>query len=249
MYRIVSDHLGTPRVVVHATTGAVVQRFDVHAFGELIVDTSPGWQPFGFAGGLYDPDTGLVRFGARDYDPQAGRWTAKDPVLWSGGDPGLMNYVANDPVNGGDATGLAIDTVVDLGFIAKDLLDIFRDNVLGACGNFGQNVTALGLDGLGAAVPFLSGLGRGFKALARFGDASGTVFKTGHYAPRLRQAGVNVGKAESAVADAVTTMRPNMAAGAEVRGRIRVDGVLVEYRAMMRPDGFVNVGTIFKVGK
>jgi hypothetical protein len=29
-------------------------------------DTAPGLQPFGFAGGLYDSDTGLVRFGARD---------------------------------------------------------------------------------------------------------------------------------------------------------------------------------------
>ena len=30
--------------------------------------TQPGLSPFGFAGGLYDDDTGLVRFGARDYD-------------------------------------------------------------------------------------------------------------------------------------------------------------------------------------
>ncbi|HLG56456.1 MAG TPA: hypothetical protein VI485_14055 [Vicinamibacterales bacterium] len=68
-YRIFSDHVGTPRVVVHATTGVVVQRLDVQPFGEVIQDSNPGWQPFGFAGGLYDPDTGLIRFGARDYDP------------------------------------------------------------------------------------------------------------------------------------------------------------------------------------
>jgi RHS repeat-associated protein len=34
--------------------------------------------PFGFAGGLQDKDTGLVRFGYRDYDPDVGRWTAKE---------------------------------------------------------------------------------------------------------------------------------------------------------------------------
>ncbi|MCB9610787.1 MAG: hypothetical protein H6716_29655, partial [Polyangiaceae bacterium] len=35
--------------------------------------------PFGFAGGIHDADTGLVRFGARDYDAVTGRWTSKDP--------------------------------------------------------------------------------------------------------------------------------------------------------------------------
>jgi RHS repeat-associated protein len=111
-YRIVSDHLGTPRVVVHATTGAIVQRFDVQAFGEPMVDTNPGWQPFGFAGGLYDPDTGLVRFGARDYDPQAGRWTAKDPIGFRGGSTGLYRYAYGDPANWRDADGQVVLSVV-----------------------------------------------------------------------------------------------------------------------------------------
>jgi len=37
-------------------------------------------QPFGFAGGLRDDHTGMLRFGKRDHDPQAGRWTSKDPI-------------------------------------------------------------------------------------------------------------------------------------------------------------------------
>ena len=48
-------------------------------WGNITRDTKPGWQPFGFAGGLYDHLTGLTRFGARDYDPVVGRWTARDP--------------------------------------------------------------------------------------------------------------------------------------------------------------------------
>ena len=59
---------------------------DYDSFGNVLQDTQPGFQPFGFAGGLYDPDTKLVRFGARDYDPRTGRWTAKDPILFAGGD-------------------------------------------------------------------------------------------------------------------------------------------------------------------
>jgi RHS repeat-associated protein len=61
--------------------------------------------PFGFAGGLVDGDTGLVRFGARDYDPQTGRWTAKDPILFGGGDTNLYGYVWGDPVNYIDENG------------------------------------------------------------------------------------------------------------------------------------------------
>jgi RHS repeat-associated protein len=62
--------------------------------------------PLGFAGGLHDRDTGLVRFGARDYDPAIGRWTAKDPIDFAGGDMNLYGYVQNNPINLIDPTGL-----------------------------------------------------------------------------------------------------------------------------------------------
>ena len=78
--------------------GTVVQRLDYDAWGRVRTDTNPGFQPFGFAGGLYDPDTGLVRFGARDYDPVVGRWTAKDPIGFSGDGPNLYGYVVGNPV-------------------------------------------------------------------------------------------------------------------------------------------------------
>jgi len=62
--------------------------------------------PFGFAGGLYDTDTKLVRFGARDYDAEVGRWTSKDPVLFYGGDINLYNYSVSNPINTSDPEGL-----------------------------------------------------------------------------------------------------------------------------------------------
>ncbi len=71
-----------------------------------MADTDPGFQPFGFAGGVYDADTKLVRFGARDYDSRSGRWAAKDPIRLRGGDANLYGYVLNDPVNGNDPLGL-----------------------------------------------------------------------------------------------------------------------------------------------
>jgi len=104
-YRILSDHLGSPRIVIDTTSGAVVQRLDYDEFGIVTQDTNRGLQPFGFAGGLYDPDTGLVRFGARDYDALAGRWTSKDPIRFAGGDTNLFGYVLNDPINWRDPSG------------------------------------------------------------------------------------------------------------------------------------------------
>jgi uncharacterized protein RhaS with RHS repeats len=47
-----------------------------------------------------------VRFGIRDYDPETGRWTVKDPIGFKGGDTNLYGYVLNDPVNWVDPWGL-----------------------------------------------------------------------------------------------------------------------------------------------
>src|SRR5437588_6133983 len=78
---------------------------DYDEFGQVLSDSNPGFQPFGFAGGLYDGDTKLVRFGARDYDAETGRWTAKDPIGLRGG-LNVYGYVGQNPVSLVDATGL-----------------------------------------------------------------------------------------------------------------------------------------------
>jgi RHS repeat-associated protein len=107
-YRIVSDQLGSPRLVIDVATGAVAQRLRHDEFGNVLEDTAPGFIPLGFAGGLYDSQTGLLRFGARDYDPHTGRWTSKDPIRFDSGDgANLYTYVENDPVNATDLTGLS----------------------------------------------------------------------------------------------------------------------------------------------
>jgi len=106
-YRIISDHLGSPRLVVDAATGTVAQQLSYDEFGNILTDTNPGFQPFGFAGGIYDQHTKLTRFGARDYDATTGRWTAKDPIRFAGGDTNLYGYVLGDPVNLFDPLGLA----------------------------------------------------------------------------------------------------------------------------------------------
>jgi RHS repeat-associated protein len=104
-FRIISDNVGSVRLVVNAETGGITQRIDYDAFGGVIGDTNPGFQPFGFAGGIYDPKTGLVLFGSRDYDSKTGRWTAKDPTGFNGDDSNLFRYANNNPVNLADPAG------------------------------------------------------------------------------------------------------------------------------------------------
>ncbi len=108
-YRIIADHLGSPRLVVDVATGTVAQRIDYDEWGRVVSDDNPGFQPFGFAGGLYDRDTKLVRFGARDYDAETGRWTARDDSFhgFAAGQTNLFGYVIGDPLNLRDVTGHA----------------------------------------------------------------------------------------------------------------------------------------------
>jgi RHS repeat-associated protein len=105
-YRFVTDQVGSVRLVVNTVDGTVAQRIDYDPFGRVSDDTNPGFQPFGFAGGVYDADTGLVLFGLRDYDAKYGRWLGKDPIGFSGGDPNLYAYVGSDPINNVDPSGL-----------------------------------------------------------------------------------------------------------------------------------------------
>ena len=100
------DQVGTMRAVFNAA-GQAVKAVDYDSFGNAISDSNAGFAvPFGFAGGLYDADTKLTRFGFRDYDSDVGRWTAKDPIGFAGGDTDLMGYCFSNPTNAYDVLGL-----------------------------------------------------------------------------------------------------------------------------------------------
>src|SRR6267378_4521909 len=72
--------------------------------GNVISDSAPGFQPFGFEGGLREPHSGLTRFGTRDYDPTTGRWTTSDPLRFGARDPNFYAFVGADPNNASDPT-------------------------------------------------------------------------------------------------------------------------------------------------
>jgi RHS repeat-associated protein len=105
-YRVIFDQLGSPRYVVNVSNASDVPfTASYTSFGE-VTGSGLDWMPFGFAGGIYEPDAMLVRFGVRDYDPQVGRWTAKDPILlWA--DVNAYDYTEGDPVDTQDPSGMA----------------------------------------------------------------------------------------------------------------------------------------------
>jgi hypothetical protein len=76
VYRISSDYLGSPRVVVNVTGGAnaVVEKLDYDEWGNATDSITPGsgFQPlpFGFAEGIRDLDTQIVRLSARGSESQ-----------------------------------------------------------------------------------------------------------------------------------------------------------------------------------
>lgn len=117
VYRVFSDQLGSPRMLYDVASSTVAKTMEFDEFG-IRLDTPGGLEiPFGFAGGLYDIDTKLTRFGVRDYDASIGRWVSKDPSLFRGG-INLYLYANDDPSNYVDPDGrnpLAIAAVILIG--------------------------------------------------------------------------------------------------------------------------------------
>ncbi|QTA84136.1 RHS repeat domain-containing protein [Desulfonema magnum] len=107
-YYLAYDQVGTLKAVSDSSGNVLLKR-EYDSFGNILHEegTPPFEIPFGFAGGLHDKDTGLVRFGHRDYDPEIGRWTAKDPIGFGGGDTDLYGYCLSDSVNLIDPEGMS----------------------------------------------------------------------------------------------------------------------------------------------
>lgn len=99
------------------TSGRSIESYRYTAFGETTNSKKTPWQ---YASKRFDPETGLVYFGRRYYEPQTGRWITPDPL---GFEDGLNQYayVHNNPLAYVDPDGqfaflllpLAISMVAD----------------------------------------------------------------------------------------------------------------------------------------
>jgi RHS repeat-associated protein len=155
-YYVAADQLGTPKVISNAS-GTIVKTLDYDSFGITMVDTNPDFFiPVGFAGGITDASTGLVRFGYRDYDSFAGRWTAKDPIFFAGGQGNLYQYVQNNPINWKDPSGLISNSLPSL----PGLTDRFPESRTAAISDVilgGVEVGGAVVVGIASVVSYLAG--------------------------------------------------------------------------------------------
>ncbi|WP_319760539.1 RHS repeat-associated core domain-containing protein [Maridesulfovibrio sp.] len=101
-YLLGTDQLGSVFAVADLS-GNSIQEVLYDSFGRKIMNSNPEFNiPLGFAGGLYDEDTGLIHFGFREYDPVIGRFISPDPLGYAGGDVDVYAYCQDEPVNGTD---------------------------------------------------------------------------------------------------------------------------------------------------
>jgi len=99
-YYYLMDDLGSVLKVVDSS-GNVKNSYYYDPYGNSLNKSETVSNPWQYASGYFDANTGLYKFGTRYYDPQLGRWTQKDPK--PSANPYL--YTNDDPINEVDPSG------------------------------------------------------------------------------------------------------------------------------------------------
>ena len=97
-----TDHLGST-AGLSDINGNTLEQQNYDSFGN---GGGSGRTRYGYTGRERDPDTGMLYYRARFYDPQLGRFISEDPIGFRGGDVNLFGYVKNRPLLFRDPSGL-----------------------------------------------------------------------------------------------------------------------------------------------
>ena len=100
-----TDHQGSVQQLTDAT-GTVVNSYEYDSYGKLISSFETVSQPYGYTAREQDVESDLYYYRARYYDPNTGRFIAEDPIGFDGLDVNIYRYVASNPMNFTDPSGL-----------------------------------------------------------------------------------------------------------------------------------------------
>jgi RHS repeat-associated protein len=103
-YGVVTDHLGTPRVLVD-DVGELAWKAQLDVYGVARVEVEKTSCPWRWPGQYEDEETGLYYNRFRYYDPETGRYISQDPIRLKGG-LDIYAYVS-DPLSLLDPLGLS----------------------------------------------------------------------------------------------------------------------------------------------
>ena len=176
VYYYISDHLGTPQLLVDENQ-EVVWEGRADAFGETQEVINEVEQPLRFQGQYYDKESGLHYNHWRYYDPTIGRYTQSDRLgLYDG--PNTFAYVHGNPLKYVDPTGenavaavggliyetydAATGGTFDTCKITGALADGYNGEGDGFASALAEDVLTFGAGALGAAVK----LGNAIRAAA-----------------------------------------------------------------------------------
>lgn len=102
-YNYVTDGQGST-VAVTNSAGQQVNGYQYDPYGNVVSSLASVANPWRYASGYQDDQTGLYKYGARYYNPNDGQWTQPDP---SGQDPNPYTYTSGNPASDIDPSGLS----------------------------------------------------------------------------------------------------------------------------------------------
>lgn len=154
-----TDGLGSV-VAASDEDGNVMWRKSYAPYGKQI-DEQEDDQKLSYTGKPHDEDLGLTYFGARWYDPQAGRFTGIDPVGFVESSPQSFNryaYANNNPYRYVDPDGrIPVETVWDIANIGMGVASLGKNIAIGNYAGATLDAGGIVLDTAATFIPYMPG--------------------------------------------------------------------------------------------
>jgi RHS repeat-associated protein len=155
------NQLGSTTMLT-SSTGADVATFGYDSYGSITSSTGTATTPLLYDGQYMDSESGLYYLRARYYDSATGQFLTVDPDLATTDQP--YSYTSDDPVNGGDPSGLC--AWWDIGCEAEAVGSAAASTISGAASYASSAVSGCEADGWGCVQTVAADVGAGAGAVA-----------------------------------------------------------------------------------